>query len=77
MATAQVTLTESENQAIQALSQSNGKTQDEILHEAIEQFLAQHRTESRLAALRQARGIWQEREDLPNFAELRNEWNRF
>lgn len=77
MATAQVTLTESENQAIQALSQSKGKTQDEILHEAIEQFLAKHKAESRLIALRQARGIWQERQDLPNLTELRNEWDRF
>ena len=73
MATAQVTLTESETQAIQALSQSKGKTQEEILHEAIDQFLAQHKTESRLAALRQARGMWQERQDLPDPAELRNE----
>lgn len=77
MVTTQVTLTEAETQAIQALSQSKGKTQEEILHEAIEQFLVQHKSEIRLAALRQARGIWQEREDLPNFAELRNESNRF
>jgi len=77
MTTAQVILSESESQAIQALSQSRGKTQEEILHEAIEQFLTQHQVESRLAALRQARGIWQERQDLPDFSELRDEWNRF
>ena len=77
MTTAQVTLSESESQAIQALSQIRGKTQEEILHEAIEQFLTQHQVENRLVALRQARGIWQERQDLPDFAELRNEWNRF
>lgn len=77
MTKAQVTLSESESQAIQALSQSRGKTQEEILHEAIEQFLMQHQVENRLAALRQARGIWQERQDLPDFAELRNELNRF
>ncbi len=77
MATAQVTLTESETQAIQALSQSKGKTQEEILHEAVQQFLAQHKAESRLAALQQARGIWQGRQDLPDLTELRDEWNRF
>ena len=77
MTTAQVTLSESESQAIQALSQSKGKTQEEIVHEAIVQFLLQHQVGNRLAALRQARGIWQERRDLPDFAELRNEWNRF
>lgn len=76
MTTAQVTLSESESQALQALGQSKGKTQEEILHEAIEQFLAQHQVERRLAALRQARGMWQERQDLPDLEELRNEWNR-
>lgn len=77
MTTAQVILSESESQAIQALSQIKGKTQEEILHQAIEQFLTQHQVENRLAALRQARGIWRERQDLPDFAELRNEWDRF
>lgn len=76
MTRAQVILTESEAQAVQALSQSKGKTQEEILHEAIEQFLAQHKVENRLTALRQARGIWHGRQDLPDL-ELRNEWNRF
>ena len=77
MTTAQVTLSESEAQAVQALSQSKGKTQEEILHDAIEQFLVQHKVENRLTALRQARGIWNGRQDLPDYAELRNEWNRF
>ena len=57
MTTAQVTLSESESHAIQALSQRRGKTQEEILHQAIQQFLTQHQTENRLAALRQARGV--------------------
>lgn len=76
MTTAQVTLTETENRAIQALSQSAGKSQEEILHEAIAQFLERHQTERRLHALRQARGLWRDRQDLPNAAELRREWDR-
>ena len=77
MTTAQVTLTESETEAIRALSQSKGKAQEEILHDAIEQFLAQHKVENRLTALRKARGIWHGRQDLPDYTELRKEWNRF
>ena len=77
MAVAQLTLTEAEMRAIEALSRSRGKTQEEILHEAVEHFLAQHKTEGRLAALQQARGIWRGRQDLPDFVELRNEWDRF
>lgn len=76
MATAQITLTESETRDIRALSQSLGMTEEEILREALEQVLARHKNEGRLAALQQARGIWRTRQDLPDFAELRDEWNR-
>jgi hypothetical protein len=76
MTTAQIVLTESENRAIEALSQSEKKSREEILHEAVEQFLLRHQVEHRLAALRQARGIWKERQDSTNLTELRDEWNR-
>ncbi|CAN5787030.1 hypothetical protein BH24DEI2_BH24DEI2_15990 [soil metagenome] len=39
MTTAQVTLSEAESRALQALSRSRGKTKEEILHEALEHFL--------------------------------------
>ena len=76
MTTAHVNLTESEVQAVQALSQSQGKTPERILHDAIEQFLTQHQAENRLAALRQGRGIWRNRGDSPDAATLRSEWDR-
>lgn len=44
MITVQVQLSEWERRAIQALSKQQGKTQEEILHEAIKQFLTQHKT---------------------------------
>ncbi len=70
--TTQITLSETKSQIIASLSASRGVMQEEILHEAIEQFLAQHQSQSRLAALRQARGIWRDREDVPDVAALRN-----
>ena len=71
--TTQITLSETESQSIASLSESRGVTQEEILHQAIEQFLAQHQTQSRLAALQQARGIWRDRDDVPDVAALRSE----
>ncbi len=56
MTTAQVTLTESEARAVQALSRSKGKTQEEISHDALEQFLARHKIEDRSTMLRLAPG---------------------
>lgn len=76
MATAQVTLTDEESQALQTLSQIKGVAPEVLLHEAVESYLGHHKSGPRLAALRQARGIWSQREDLPDLTELRREWDR-
>lgn len=76
MPTAQVTLTDAESQEIELMSQLQGKTPAALLHEAVEHMLEQHQHEKRLAALRQVRGLWQSREDLPTLEDLRSEWKR-
>ncbi len=76
MTTAQVTLTDEESRALQTLSQFKGVAPEVLLHEAVESYLGQHQSGSRLAALRQARGIWSQRQDLPPLIELRREWDR-
>lgn len=76
MITTQITLSETENQALRIISERRGQTPEETLHEAVEQFLNGHQVESRLAARRGARGIWKDREDLPDFPALREEWDR-
>lgn len=52
---AQVTLTDEDGQT---LSQIMGVATEVLLHEAVESYLGHHQTAHRLAALRQARGIW-------------------
>lgn len=76
MNTAQVTLTNEDSQALQTLSQIKGVAPEVLLHEAVESYLGHHTTGHRLAALRQARGIWSQRQDLPAVTELRHEWDR-
>jgi hypothetical protein len=76
MATAQVVLTEAEAESLETLSRNQGKAPEDLLHEAVAQFLWRHDAHSRLAALRGARGIWRERRDIPELNELRSEWNR-
>ena len=75
--TAQVTLTEDQSEALEVLSRQTGKTQEELIRVAVCQFLHQNEAERRLSLLRQARGIWKDRTDLPDLRELREEWNRF
>jgi len=44
--------------------------------EAIDSFLERQQPESRLVRLRQARGLWADREDLPSWPDLRLELDR-
>ncbi len=74
--TNQLTLTDDEVRAIHDLSASVGQSPETILHAAIEQFLARHRQQNRLEAMRAARGIWSDRDDVPDLRELRDEWER-
>jgi Arc/MetJ-type ribon-helix-helix transcriptional regulator len=74
---AQVTLTDAESKSLRTLAERTGKSQDELLREAVRQLLAQSRQDDRLRLLQQARGIWKERDDLPELHELRGELERF
>ena len=76
MLTAHITLTDTESQIIQDITKSTGKTQDDVLHEAIEQFIARFTSQDRGTLLRQARGMWKDRDDLPDFETIRREWDR-
>lgn len=77
MAVASIHLSEHETQALYELAQQTGKTQDELLHEAVAQLLTSTQETNRLALLRQARGIWKDRIDLPDVHTLRTEFDRF
>jgi Arc/MetJ-type ribon-helix-helix transcriptional regulator len=76
MVLTQVYLSEEEQQGLRALSQRTGRSQSELIREAIDDLLARHQSSDRTALLRQARGLWSERTDLPDFAELRGEMDR-
>ena len=76
MLTAHVTLTDTESQVIQNITKSTGKTQEQVLHEAIEQFIVRFTSQDRRILLRQARGMWKDRDDLPDFGTIRQEWDR-
>lgn len=75
MAIASIDLTEQETQALRELAQQTGKTQDELLHEAVTRLLSDMQV-NRLALLQQARGIWKDRTDLPDPQMLRAEFDR-
>jgi hypothetical protein len=76
MATVYIHLTDQESQSLQAISLRTGKTQDELLRDAVDQLIAKFQCEDRRTLLQKARGIWKDRTDLPSFESLRSEWDR-
>lgn len=76
MVRTQIYLTETEQQALRVLSRRTGRSQSELIRQAIDSMLAQAQPTDRRSLLQQARGLWQGRSDLPDFAALRREWDR-
>jgi predicted transcriptional regulator len=72
----QIYLSEAERQGLQALALRSGRSQSALIREAIDAFLQQQQPQERLGRLRQARGLWAERTDLPDWSALRGELDR-
>jgi hypothetical protein len=76
MAMAGLHLTEQEQTALETMAQRAGNTPDEVVHEAIKPLIAQFHSADRLRLLRQARGMWKDRTDLPSLTDIRRDWDR-
>ena len=76
MVRTQIYLTEGQQKALRRLAVHTRKKQSELIRQAIDRYLLDTTQEDRLSLLRQGRGIWKDREDLPDFAALRREANR-
>ena len=72
----QIYLSEAERQGLQALALRCARSQGALIREAIDAFLQQHQPQGRLARLRQGRGLWAARSDLPDWSALRGELDR-
>jgi hypothetical protein len=76
MAETLISLTAAECELLHSMSLQTGKTENELLHEALDLLKTRVTSESRRSLLQKARGIWKDREDLPALSELRSEMNR-
>lgn len=72
----QIYLSEAERQGLQALALRTGRSQSALIREAVDVFLHQHQPQGRQARLRQARGLWATRSDLPDWRAPRQELDR-
>lgn len=76
MTEANVRLSPNEIEALRLLSTDTGLTEEEIIRAAIRKFVDNSKPESRLQLLKGGRGIWRERDDIPNARLLRDEMDR-
>ena len=72
----QIYLTAEELAALRLMARQTGKKQSELIRRAIDAFIERFQPRERLASLAQARGMWQGRDDLPDFQALRREFDR-
>jgi hypothetical protein len=72
----QIYLTENQRDKLVALAKTGGKKQSELIREAIDRLIEQTSRGRREFVLRKAAGIWKERKDLPDFNDIRKEWDR-
>lgn len=82
MSVLQVTLSETNSQKVDELSRATGKTPEQLVNEALAQFASETEAEEqrkfhewREAMLRVA-GIWAQRDDLPDFDDIRRSMDR-
>ncbi len=76
MVRTQIYLTESERAALKNLSRRTGQKQSELIRRAIDEYVARFQPRNRQALLQEAKGMWQGRDDLPDFGALRREMER-
>ena len=76
MVRTQVYLTERERAGLVEMSAVTGKSQSELVREALDRFIEQSSDVRRQAVLDRAAGMWKNREDLPDFDALRRGLDR-
>ena len=72
----QIYLTDRQRAELAAISKTLGKKQSELIREAVDRLIDEAGDSRRKIVLQQAAGIWKDRTDLPDFKEIRAEWDR-
>ncbi len=72
----QIYLTEDEKTQLETIALTRGVKQSELIREAVDQLIEKYTPSQRLARIKQARGLWKNRRDLPALRDLRSGWRR-
>jgi len=72
----QVYLTEDQKRALEELAERSGKSQSDLIREAVDELVERRGSGKRMRFLERARGIWKDRENPTDVRNLRGEWDR-
>ena len=72
----QIYLTDKEKKAVRSIARRLGTTQSEVIRTAIDRLIDRESSDNRLELLHSGRGLWRDRQDLPDFGCLRRELDR-
>jgi hypothetical protein len=74
----QVYLTQAERKKLHVMAHRTGKSQSELIRDAIDHFLENNvvNKQNKLAVMQSVKGLWEQRTDLPDFIALRKEFDR-
>ncbi|MHB9150076.1 MAG: ribbon-helix-helix domain-containing protein [Thermoleophilia bacterium] len=72
----QIYLTDKEKKAVRSIARRLGTTQSEVIRTAVDRFIDHESSGNRLELLHSGRGLWKDRQDLPDFGALRRELDR-
>ncbi len=72
----QIYLTEDEHQGVTRLAKASGKKQSEVIREAKDEYLGKIGPLDKLSRIREAKGIWKDREDM-DLDAIRKNFDRF
>jgi Arc/MetJ-type ribon-helix-helix transcriptional regulator len=71
----QIYLTEVEHSAAAELARTQKRTLSDVIREALDQYLRLEMNDvEQLQRLRTGFGMWKDREDLPDFDQIRRDW---
>ena len=76
MGTMQVQLTAAQQRSLQSLAADSGYTVEELVQEAVDQYLSSVTGPEYRDLIRRGAGLWQDREDLTEFEARRAEFDR-
>jgi Arc/MetJ-type ribon-helix-helix transcriptional regulator len=76
MIRSQIYLTEAERNSLKLISKETGRTQSDLIREAIDTLISKVNKKNNSKRRQEAFGLWKDRDDFPNIKELRNEFDR-